>query len=142
MGSVMKFTYRSGQKPLDGFTVKRGVGFGGFGEVYFALSDGGKEVALKLIRGHSDVELRGIAQVLNFKHPHLVHLYDLKVDARVQLARVRGFLGLETDVPLKPLAKKVKDKSEPVVNPTLRRLLRPLRRPRRWRHRARRFRHR
>lgn len=57
----------------------------------------------------------------------LVLLYeDLKVDARVQLARVRGFLGLEADVPLKPLAKKVKDKSEPVVNPTLRRLLRPL----------------
>jgi hypothetical protein len=57
----------------------------------------------------------------------LVLLYeDLKVDARTQLARVRGFLRLETDVPLKPLARKVKDKSEPVVNPTLRRLLRPL----------------
>lgn len=76
----MKFTYSSGQRPLDGFTLKRGVGAGGFGEVYYALSDGGKEVALKLIRGHEDIELRGIAQCLNLKHPHLVSLYDLKTD--------------------------------------------------------------
>lgn len=78
----MKFTYRSGQRPLEGYTLKRGVGHGGFGEVYFALSDGGKEVALKLIRGHSDIELRGVSQCLNFKHPHLVHLYDLRTDPR------------------------------------------------------------
>ena len=49
----MKFTYASGAKPLDGYTIKRGVGKGGFGEVYFAVSDGGKEVALKLVRGRS-----------------------------------------------------------------------------------------
>lgn len=78
----MKFTYRWGQKPLDGFTIKRGLGQGGFGEVYFAVSDGGKEVALKLIRGHSDTELRGIANCLNLKHPHLVHLYDLRTDSQ------------------------------------------------------------
>src|SRR5262245_36157370 len=78
----MKFTYSSGQRPLDGYTLKRGVGTGGFGEVYYALSDGGKEVALKLIRGHQDVELRGIAQCLNLKHPHLVGLYDLKTDTQ------------------------------------------------------------
>ncbi len=77
----MRFTYRSGQRPLDGYTVKRGVGAGGFGEVYFAVSDGGKEVALKLVRGHTETELRGIAQCLNLKHPNLVHLYDLRTDA-------------------------------------------------------------
>ena len=76
----MKFTYRSGQRPLDGYTIKRGVGQGGFGEVYFAVSDGGKEVALKLLKGHSDVELRGVANCLNMKHPNLVHVYDLKED--------------------------------------------------------------
>jgi hypothetical protein len=76
----MKFTYSSGQRPLDGFTLKRGVGCGGFGEVYYGLSDGGKEVGLKLVRGHQDVELRGIAQCLNLKHPHLVSLYDLRTD--------------------------------------------------------------
>ena len=46
----MRFTYRSGTQVLDGYTIKRGVGQGGFGEVYFAVSDGGKEVALKLLK--------------------------------------------------------------------------------------------
>jgi eukaryotic-like serine/threonine-protein kinase len=79
----MRFTYRWGQRPLDGFTIKRGLGQGGFGEVYFAVSDGGKEVALKLlVRGRTDTELRGISNCLNFKHPNLVHLYDLKTDER------------------------------------------------------------
>ncbi len=78
----MKFNYRSGQRPLDGFTLKRGIGRGGFGEVYFALSDGGKEVALKLVRGEMQIELRGVAQCLNLKHPNLVGLYDLRTDAQ------------------------------------------------------------
>ena len=80
---AMKFTYRSGQRPLDGFTLKRGVGRGAFGEVYFAVSDGGKEVALKLLtRGQTDAELRGVAHCINLKHPNLVHLFDLRTDAR------------------------------------------------------------
>lgn len=79
----MRFTYRWGQRPLDGYTIKRGLGQGGFGEVYFAVSDGGKEVALKLlVRGRTDTELRGISNCLNFKHPSLVHLYDLQTDER------------------------------------------------------------
>jgi eukaryotic-like serine/threonine-protein kinase len=78
----MKFTYRSGQRPLDGYTIKRGVGMGGFGEVYFAVSDAGKEVALKLLHRHPDAELRGIAHCLNLKHPNLIHLFDLKSDDR------------------------------------------------------------
>jgi eukaryotic-like serine/threonine-protein kinase len=78
----MKFTYGSGTRVLDGYTLKRGIGRGGFGEVYYALSDGGKEVALKLIRGANlDVELRGMAQCLNLKHPNLLQLYDIRGDA-------------------------------------------------------------
>jgi serine/threonine protein kinase len=77
----MKFTYRCGQQPLPGYTIKRGIGWGGFGEVYFAVTDAGKEVALKWIRSNLEVELRGVQQCLNLKHPHLVHIYDLKVDA-------------------------------------------------------------
>jgi hypothetical protein len=76
----MKFTYSSGQRPLEGFTLKRGIGRGGFGEVYFAVSDGGKEVALKLVRGDTQIELRGVAQCLNLKHPNLINLYDLRSD--------------------------------------------------------------
>src|SRR5436309_670996 len=78
---AMKFTYRCGQQPLPGYTIKRGIGWGGFGEVYFAVSDSGKEVALKWIRSNLDVELRGVQQCLNLKHPHLVHLYDVRTDA-------------------------------------------------------------
>lgn len=78
----MIFSYRSGQRPLDGYTLKRGIGKGGFGEVYFAISDGGKEVALKLLRNHQEMELRGVAQCLNLKHPNLIHLYDLRTDSR------------------------------------------------------------
>src|SRR5262249_29505174 len=81
-GAPMKFTYTTGQRPLDGFTIKRGIGRGGFGEVYFAVSDGGKEVALKLLRDNQDIELRGVVQCLNLKHPHLVGLYDLRTDGR------------------------------------------------------------
>ncbi|WP_146589432.1 serine/threonine-protein kinase [Posidoniimonas polymericola] len=75
-----KFLYPSGSKPLDGFTIKRGVGRGGFGEVYFAASDAGKEVALKLIRRNLDVELRGVRHCLNLKHQNLVDLYDIRTD--------------------------------------------------------------
>jgi hypothetical protein len=78
----MKFTYNSGQRPLEGFTLKRGIGRGGFGEVYFAVSDGGKEAALKLVRGDTQIELRGVAQCLNLKHPNLVNLYDLRTDGQ------------------------------------------------------------
>lgn len=76
----MKFTYASGARPLEGYTIKRGVGQGGFGEVYYALSDGGKEVALKLVRRNMTIEVRGVKQCLNLKHPNLIDLYDIKTD--------------------------------------------------------------
>ncbi len=76
------FTYEPGSKPLPGFTIRRGIGHGGFGEVYAAVSDGGKEVALKLIRRNLEVELRGVRHCLNLKHPHLVMLLDIRQDGR------------------------------------------------------------
>lgn len=78
---ALRFQYGTGDQPLDGYTIKRGVGRGGFGEVYFATSEAGKEVALKLIRRNLDIELRGVRQCLNLKHPNLVALYDLRSDA-------------------------------------------------------------
>src|SRR5215470_14672211 len=77
-GTTMKFTYASGAQPLQGYTIRRGLGRGGFGEVYHAVSDGGKEVALKLVQQHLDVELRGVGQCLNLKHPHLVLVFDIR----------------------------------------------------------------
>jgi hypothetical protein len=76
----MKFTHTTGQRPLAGYVIKRGVNRGGFGEVYFGVSDGGKEVALKGLFRDPDLELRGVRHCMNLKHPHLVHLYDLRKD--------------------------------------------------------------
>ncbi len=83
-GNAMKFAYGNGDKPLEGFTIKRGVGAGGFGEVYFAINDAGKEVALKQIQRNLDVEVRGVKHCLNLKHPNLISLYDIKFDAHNQ----------------------------------------------------------
>jgi hypothetical protein len=76
----MKFTFGPESKPLDGFTIKRAIHRGGFGEVYYALTDAGKEVALKLLHNNLEVELRGVAQCLNLKHPNLVTIFDMKQD--------------------------------------------------------------
>lgn len=89
----MKFTYPSGSRPLDGYTIKRGIGRGGFGEVYYATSDGGKEVALKLIRRNLDVELRGVSHCLNLKHPNLLALYDVRSDPDGDTWVVMEFVG-------------------------------------------------
>lgn len=89
-----RFTYSGGARPLSGYTIKRAIGHGGFGEVYYAISDGGKEVALKLIRRNLDVELRGVSHCLNLKHQNLVGLYDVRRDdcddAWVIMEFVRG----------------------------------------------------
>ena len=77
----VKFLYPTGSQPLEGYTIKRGIGRGGFGEVYFATSDAGKEVALKLIRRNLDVELRGVRHCLNLKHPNLIAVYDIRSDS-------------------------------------------------------------
>lgn len=79
-GGVMKFAYATGSRPLDGYTIKRGVGVGGFGDVYFAISDAGKEVALKRVQRSMDVEVRGVSQCLNLKHINLISLFDIKYD--------------------------------------------------------------
>ena len=77
----MKFSYPSGAKPLRGYTIKRGIGIGGFGEVYFALNDAGKEVALKKIQRNLDIELRGVRQCLNIRHVNLIALWDIQTSS-------------------------------------------------------------
>ncbi|GEM_PF-2994202 len=75
----MRFRFAHGDKPIDGYTILRGVGVGGFGEVYEAINDAGKIVAIKAIRGDRfEVELRGVQQCINLKHPNLIQIYDIK----------------------------------------------------------------
>jgi serine/threonine protein kinase len=75
-----RYTFGSGAQPLAGYTIKRAIGRGGFGEVYYATSDSGKEVALKLILRNLDVESRGVKQCMNLKCPNLLTIFDLKTN--------------------------------------------------------------
>ncbi|MCG3131464.1 MAG: Serine/threonine-protein kinase PknD [Phycisphaerae bacterium] len=77
-----QYTFKHGDRPLEGFVIQRAVGRGGFGEVYYATSDGGKEVALKYLRDHPLVEIRGVTHVFNLPpNPHLIGIHDLRKNA-------------------------------------------------------------
>ena len=73
-----QYLYKHGDKPLEGYTIKRAAGRGGFGEVYYAMSDAGREVALKVVQTYESIELRGITQCMNLKSPYLVNIFDVK----------------------------------------------------------------
>jgi|GEM_PF-6099541 len=75
---MAKFRYKRGDRPLDGYTIEHGLGVGGFGEVYFAISDAGREVALKSLQNYQEIELRGIRHCMNLKSPHLVSVFDVR----------------------------------------------------------------
>jgi hypothetical protein len=92
----MKFTYVSGARPVQGYTIRCGLGRCGFGEVYLGVSDGGKEVALKLVQQHLDVELRGVGQCLNLKHPNLVVVHDILKAADADTWIVMEYVAGET----------------------------------------------
>lgn len=74
------YRYQTGDSPLDGYTIQHALGRGGFGEVYFAISDAGREVALKAVQNYEDIELRGIGHCMNLKSQHLVMIFDVKKD--------------------------------------------------------------
>src|SRR4029079_3885669 len=72
------YGYNSADAPREGSTMERAAGRGGFGEVYYAVSDAGREVALKSITGFEQIELRGIGHCMNMKSPHLVSIFDVR----------------------------------------------------------------
>ena len=74
------FRYNKGDRPLDGYSIEYGLGRGGFGEVYFGVSDSGREVALKAVQNYEEIELRGISHCMNLKSPHLVTIFDVRHD--------------------------------------------------------------
>ena len=79
---MQKYQYQHGDRPLDGFTIERAAGRGGFGEVYYAVSDSGREVAIKAVQNYEQIELRGISHCMNLKSPHLVTIFDVKYNDR------------------------------------------------------------
>lgn len=74
------FRYNKGDRPLEGYSIEYGLGRGGFGEVYFGVSDAGREVALKAVQNYEEIELRGISHCMNLKSPHLVMIFDVRHD--------------------------------------------------------------
>jgi len=76
------YRYQHGDRPLDGYTIEHACGRGGFGEVYYAISDAGRQVALKAVQNYEDIELRGISHCMNLKSPHLVSIFDVKYSDR------------------------------------------------------------
>ena len=79
---MQKYQYQHGDRPLEGYTIERAAGRGGFGEVYYAVSDSGREVAIKAVQNYEQIELRGISQCMNLKSPHLVTIFDVKHNER------------------------------------------------------------
>lgn len=77
----MAYTFKHGDRPLDDYAIQRAIGRGGFGEVYYAMSDGGREVALKYLKENPAVELRGVSHCINLKSPYLVSIFDVKKNA-------------------------------------------------------------
>lgn len=75
---MSNYRYQHGDRPLDGYTIEHGVGRGGFGEVYYAVSDSGRQVALKALQQYEDIELRGLSHCMNLKSPHLVTIFDVR----------------------------------------------------------------
>jgi serine/threonine protein kinase len=99
------YRYQNGDRPLDGYTIEHACGRGGFGEVYYAISDAGRQVALKAVQNYEDIELRGISHCMNLKSPHLVSIFDVKYSERGDSFVVMEFVsgsslrGLLDDVP-------------------------------------------
>jgi hypothetical protein len=79
---MWSYQYKHGDRPLEGYTIQSAAGRGGFGEVYYAVSDAGREVALKAVTGYEQIEIRGIGQCMNLKSPHLVSIFDVKYNAQ------------------------------------------------------------
>lgn len=79
---MASYRYQRGDRPLEGYTIEHAVGRGGFGEVYYAVSDSGKQVALKAVQNYEDIELRGSTHCMNLKSPHLVTIFDVRHNDR------------------------------------------------------------
>ena len=79
---MASYRYQRGDRPLEGYTIEHAVGRGGFGEVYYAVSDSGKQVALKAVQNYEDIELRGSTHCMNLKSPHLVSIFDVRHSER------------------------------------------------------------
>ena len=78
------YRFRPGDRPLEDVIVLKPIGRGGFGEVYHAVSEAGRELALKYVSRNFEIERRGVTRCMNLKCPHLVTIFDVKRNAAGQ----------------------------------------------------------
>ena len=119
------YQYKNGDRPLEGYTIQRAAGRGGFGEVYYAVSDAGREVALKAVTGYEQIELRGISQCMNLKSAQLVTISAHVSQSSVRLAIISlgspGFAPRFSLHPFRPYASTTSHPLETHQSPTPRR---------------------
>ncbi|MGL4463210.1 MAG: protein kinase domain-containing protein, partial [Planctomycetia bacterium] len=66
---------KEGASPAEGYTLRKLLGKGAFGQVWLAAASGGVDVAIKFVfigGGRAESELRGLRSIRSVRHPNLV----------------------------------------------------------------------
>lgn len=77
-------TAKVGYEPIRGYTLRKRLGAGGYGEVWLADAPGGLQKAVKLIYGtvdesHAASELKSLERIRTASHPFLLSLERIEV---------------------------------------------------------------